>query len=70
MSAALILRVWLEGDADELRGRLTTVDTSVGTDGGELTVCVTASTDETVAAVRGWLDDFLARATHPIDGRK
>jgi hypothetical protein len=67
-SATLILRVWLEGGVDGFRGRVTTVDTTVGHDGGELTVGVAASPDEIVDAVRAWLDEFLGGSSRPADG--
>jgi hypothetical protein len=67
-SATLILRVWLEGGTNDFRGRLATVDTSVGHDGAELTVGVTSSPGEVVDAVRAWLDEFLGLTSHPVDG--
>jgi hypothetical protein len=67
-SATLVLRVWLEGGTNSFRGRLTTVDTSVGHEGGELTVGVAASPGEMVDAVHTWLDEFLGRAPQPFDG--
>ena len=67
-SATLVLRVWLEGGTDSFRGRLTTLDTSVGREGGELTVATTSSPGEMVDAVHAWLDDFLGRAPQPADG--
>ena len=67
-SATLIVRVWLEGDTDHFRGRVATVDTSEGHEGGgEMTVAVASSPSELVDAVRAWLDAFLGRAPHPID---
>jgi hypothetical protein len=62
-SATLILRVWLEGGTKNFRGRLTTVDTSVGHEGGELTVGVTSSPGEMLGAVGAWLDEFLGQAS-------
>jgi hypothetical protein len=66
-SATLILRVWLEGGTDAFRGRVTTVDTTVGHE-GELTVGVASSPGELVEAVRAWLDEFLDRSSQPADG--
>jgi hypothetical protein len=66
-SATLILRVWLESGTDGFRGRLTTMDTSVGHEGGELAVGVTSSPADMVNAVRAWLDEFLGEASQPID---
>jgi hypothetical protein len=67
-SATLILRVWLEGGTDAFRGRVTTVDTTVGHGGGELTVGVASSPGEMVDAVRVWLDEFLGRESQSADG--
>jgi hypothetical protein len=69
-SATLVLRVWLEGGTDNFRGRLTTVDTSVGQEGAELTLGMTSSPGEMVDAVHAWLDEFLGRAPEPVDGGK
>jgi hypothetical protein len=66
-SATLILRVWTEGGTGEFRARLATVDTSVGREGGEMTLAATASPEEMVDAVRVWLDDFLGRTSQPVD---
>jgi hypothetical protein len=63
-SATLVVRVWLEGGTDGgehvFRGRLTSVDTSPGAGGDELTVGLASTPDEVVAAVRSWLDGFTA----------
>jgi hypothetical protein len=67
-SATLILRVWLEGGSGGFRGRVTTVDTTMGHEGGEVTVGVSSSPDEMVDAVRVWLDEFLGRSSPPADG--
>jgi hypothetical protein len=67
-SATLIIRVWLEGGANNFRGRLTAVDTSAGHEGGELTLGVTSSADALVDAVHAWLDEFLGQASQPVDG--
>lgn len=66
-SATLILRVWLESATDDFRGRLTTLDTTVGHEGAELAVGVTASPADLVNAVRAWLDEFLGQAAEPMD---
>jgi hypothetical protein len=47
---------------------VTTVDTTVGHGGGELTVGVTSSPDEMVDAVRVWLDEFLGGSSRPAGG--
>jgi hypothetical protein len=66
-SATLVLRVWLEGGTGNFRGRLTTVDTSVGHEGGELAVGMTSSPGEMVDAVHAWLDEFLGRPPEAVD---
>ena len=67
-SATLIIRVWLEGGPDDFRGRLATVDTSGGHEGGgEIAFAVTSSPGDTVDAVHAWLDAFLQRASAPSD---
>ena len=59
-SASLLLRVWLESETDDLRARLTSLDTSPGKAGGpELTVGVASSPDEVVDLVKTWLAAFL-----------
>jgi hypothetical protein len=59
-SASLLLRVWLESGTDDLRARLTTLDTSPGKVGGpEVTVGVASSPDEVINLVRMWLAAFL-----------
>ena len=57
-SATLVIRVWWEAADDAFRGRLTSLDTSPGAGGEELTVGVASSPDEVVEAVRHWLDDI------------
>lgn len=67
-SAALLVRVWLEGGAPSFRGRLTTMDTSRGQRGvEEATVALASSPRDVVDAVRAWLDEFLRDATSSID---
>ena len=66
-SATLILRVWLESGSHAFRSRLTTVDTTLGPEGGELTVGATSSPNDLVAAVHAWLEEFLSQAPHRID---
>lgn len=59
-SASLLLRVWLESETDDLRARLTTLDTSPGNVGGpEVTVGVASSPDEVINLVTMWLAAFL-----------
>ena len=66
-SAALLIRVWLEGSR-EFRARLLTLrGATAGTPAEEVTVAVTSSPDEVLDAVRNWLDDFTRGATTQID---
>lgn len=60
-SATLVVRVWLEGDADAFRARLTAVLPGEGQQVPE-NVAVAASPDDVVAAVRTWLDAFVRNA--------
>jgi hypothetical protein len=62
-SASLLVRVWLETETDEFRARLTSVDTSPGGDGAEVTVGVASSPTDVLAVVRGWLTSFLGPGT-------
>lgn len=57
-SAALVLRVWTTpGEPPQLRARLLEVSDT----GGELvTMTAAGSVDDVCAAVRSWLEDFLA----------
>ncbi len=57
-SAALLVRVWLEGGSDRFRARVS----AVGPDGArdDRTIAVTASPSELLDAVRHWLDGFLS----------
>jgi hypothetical protein len=67
-SATLILRVWVEGGTGDLRGRLTSLDTSAGQEADEVTVTVASSPGALVDAVGAWLEEFV-RATSPPGGR-
>jgi hypothetical protein len=68
ISAALVIRVWFEGGTNHFRARLTTADTSPGSAGvSELTVAVASSPRDVVDALSEWLEDFLHRASEPID---
>jgi len=66
-SAALVIRVWLEGPG-ELRARLLTVQAADETPAEEMTVAVASSPDDVLAAVRAWLDGFVRDAVDPGDG--
>jgi hypothetical protein len=57
-SAALLVRVWLEGPG-EFRARLLTLHAdATGTSAEEVTVAVASSPEDVLDAVRAWLDDF------------
>jgi hypothetical protein len=67
-SAVLLLRVWLADGARTVRGRLTTVDTSLARRGGEETsVAVVSSPRDAAEVVRAWLDRFLDEAPDGTD---
>lgn len=67
-SAALLIRVWLEGTG-EVRARLLTLgDVTEETPAEEVTVAVVSSPDDVVDAVRIWLDGFARQASDPLDG--
>lgn len=58
-TGVLVVRVWIEGDSDDdgLRARITqTVDLFAGAE----IVTAAATTDDVYAAVRGWLEAYLA----------
>jgi hypothetical protein len=57
-SAALLVRVWLEGPG-EFRARLLTLRAdAAGTSAEEVTVAVASSPEDVLDAVRAWLGDF------------
>lgn len=64
-SASLLVRVWLEGGTDGFRARLTSVDTSPGNDGAELTVGVASSPSDVITLVQTWLTAFLGPGADP-----
>ena len=67
-SAVLVIRVWLEGETEQFRSRLTATDTSRGAAlGNEVTVAVASSPREATDAVSQWLQDFLGDAAKRID---
>lgn len=67
-SAALLIRVWLEGPG-AFRARLMTLrDATEQTPAEEVTVAVASSPGGVLDAVRTWLDDFVGNATDPLDG--
>jgi hypothetical protein len=66
-SAALLIRVWLEGST-EFRARLLSLrGATAETPAEEMTVAVTSSRDEVLDAVRNWLDGFTRGATTRTD---
>ena len=67
-SAALLIRVWLEGPG-EFRARLLTVPAAAaGGPAEEVTVAVASSPGDVLDAVRSWLDGFIRNAADPVDG--
>lgn len=60
-SAALLVRVWLEGGTDRFRARVSAVGPDDGPD--DRTIAVAASPGEVLDAVRHWLDGFLSDGT-------
>jgi hypothetical protein len=67
-SAALLIRVWLEGDHGAMRARLTTLLPSRGDEApDEVAVAVVASASDVLSAVGEWLDDVLGHGREPID---
>ena len=62
-SAALLVRVWLEGGERAFRARLSGLTGSATPE--ESTVAVAASPDEVVAAVQRWLAEFVRGAAEP-----
>jgi hypothetical protein len=56
-SAALLLRVWLEGPG-AFRARLLTLHADAAGSAEEVTVAVASSPEDVLDAVRAWLDDF------------
>ncbi len=67
-SAALLIRVWLEGPG-EFRARLLTLrGATAETPAEEVTVAVASSPGAVLDAVRDWLDRFVGNAGDPVDG--
>ena len=67
-SAALLIRVWLEGSSDFRARLLTSRGATAGTPAEEVTVAVASSPGDVLDAVREWLDRFVADATDPDRG--
>ena len=59
-SAALVVRVWLEGGTDAFRARVTAV--AADAPGEDHTIAVASSPREVTAAVGHWLEQFLGHA--------
>jgi hypothetical protein len=67
-SAALVIRVWLEEETNQFRGRITAVDTSAGSEGGEgISLAVASSPSDLTDAVREWLYEFISDAPKRVD---
>ncbi|MGY1684976.1 hypothetical protein ACI8AK_05240 [Geodermatophilus sp. SYSU D00867] len=60
-SAALLVRIWLEGGIDRFRARVTEV--GLDTSEEDRTLTLTSSPREVVDAVSHWLDHFLRYGT-------
>jgi hypothetical protein len=59
-SATLLVRVWLESGTDAFRARLTSVDTSSGSErDADQTVGVASSPEDVLTIVNTWLTGFL-----------
>ncbi|MGY1829125.1 hypothetical protein ACI8AA_01705 [Geodermatophilus sp. SYSU D01180] len=56
-SAALLVRIWLEGGTEHFRARVTAV--GLGTSEEDRTLALASSPREVVDAVGDWLQDFL-----------
>jgi hypothetical protein len=67
-SAALLVRVWLEGDIGAMRARLTALRPARnGEPPEEVTVAVVASVGDVLRAVSEWLEEVLGPRPEPID---
>ena len=66
-SAALVIRVWLEGGADQFRARLTTAEIAGSSGRGGNRTLAASSPGDVLDAVREWLDEFLRHASDSID---
>ena len=64
-SASLLVRVWLESETDGFRARLTSVDTTPGAEGAEVTVAVVSSPTDVLAVVGSWMTTFLGPDVNP-----
>ena len=60
-SAALLVRVWLEGETEQFRARVMAV--GLETTESDRTVAVASSLSELIDAVSHWLEDFLDLGT-------
>ena len=69
-SAALLIRVWLEGSSG-FRARLLALGAATAeTPAEEVTVAVASSAEDVLAAVRRWLDGFTRDATTQPDSHR
>ena len=64
-SAALLVRVWLEDDADGFRARVTAVGTRPGEADADSTVAGAATRSDLLDAWREWLDRFVRGGCEP-----
>jgi len=63
ISAALLVRVWLEEGSDGFRARVTALSDSAA----QSTLVVTSSPSDVIDAVREWLEVFTSGTGRPID---
>jgi hypothetical protein len=57
-TGVLVIRVWVEGDEERFRARITQ---SLDVTAAEQVVSSAASVEDISAAVRAWLDAFIAK---------
>lgn len=67
-SAALLIRVWLEGPGEFRARLLTRRGATAETPAEEVTVAVASSPGAVLDVVRDWLDRFIENAGEPVDG--
>lgn len=60
-SPALLVRIWLEGEAEQFRARVMAVGLDAAE--GDRTVAVASSPGEVIDAVSHWLEAFLRYGT-------
>jgi hypothetical protein len=57
-SSAVLVRVWLEGEADRFRARVMAAGEETEGAGGDRTIALASSPVEVLAVVRRWLENF------------